>query len=507
MPRPVGEVDVRIVQDDFSGGIGSRISPVGVRGSMKWLKDAMNIWFRPKRAISVMQGSRDLSNIALTEKPTSIWKHYASGATRLFVATDNGTGGGNIFRFTPSVHTVQTLPGFTATNAKWHFEQANAITIGCQRANAGRPMFWRVDNPDNVWHSLVLPKPTTAITFNADSVGGFLTDTKIYFWRYRWRYRNGSSLASPASASNTMNTPNLTANLIIPLPGTPRSDYLGWTLERSDQNGSAAGPFYFVADGTAGTYADGLADSSLGYRSREDIHGEPVAMNGVIYHKKRLFGWSGSTMYVSQLTEDEEGTGLCNWIGDLTYDIDKDDGDEIQTCVKQVDRLLIGKRNSLHVIEGDDVDSFRVRTIFAGAGPSGQRAICSVGPTAFFYAGIGRLFVARGDRVEPWLSAELGDQLEQINTAYDADVLAKNWRGQAILFCCRFENSDAQRDWIGWDLEMGTPIRANDPPAIDALVQKDEADFNSASLIVADPTFRPADEPSGRPFYGVMLPD
>lgn len=490
--RPVAETPIEIRQDSFAQGIDSRVSTTGKRQPPPSVKDAQNFRFRPHGAMTLRPGSRDIASVSLPEKPTSLGKLKLSGTSRLYVGTDDGLSGGHIYRLTTTGRTAQTLAaGFTASDQKWRFEQANGILIACQRDNAGLPQFDAADNAADTWLSLALPKPAAAITFSgANTSPGNLTDAKTYYWRHRWRYRNGSSLAGPVSAGRLMATPNLTANLAIPVPGSPRPDYLGWTLERTDGLGDATGPFYWVVDGTAATYADAKADSQLGYRSDETLHGEPPAMDGVILHKGRLFGWRGSTVYLSNLFEDEEGTGLANWVGDNTYFLSKDDGDTIVGCVRQGDRLLFGKRTSLHVIEGDDIDSFRPRRIFDGAGFCGPRAACSIGPTVLLCAGNGRLFEVRGDQVKPWLSKELGDQLKEMNPTYDDDVLAVNWRGQEVRFGHRRRTSDAQRDWLGWDLEFGTPIRDVDPPAIDALLQKDTADFGGASLLLADPVLR-----------------
>jgi hypothetical protein len=503
------EQEVRMKQLDFSGGIHSRFSPADATArALRFVKDAINVMFRPHRAFSVKPGSRDSGRIALERQPNSLGKHYASGGNTVYAACANDAGLGIIYRHTEAGDFAQTLPGtLTPTAAKWRFEMANGILVGTQIGNAGPAIFFAASNPTDTWHELKLPAPPSAPTFNADSVNGSLTTTKTYYWRYRWRYLNGSSKTSPVSAGRTVVAPNLTANLILAAPASPRSDYLGWTLERTDQNGSALGPFYFVADGTAGTTSDGTADADLNYRTSEVLHGEPPSVDGVIFHKDRLFGWRNSSLYISNSIIDEEATGIANWVGDAIEYVDKDDGDSIQTVVKQGDRLLVGKRNSLHVLEGFDVDSFRLRRIYDGAGFVGPRVACSVGPTVFFYGGQGRLFVIRGDSVQPVWAEELGDQLRQFDTVHDGDVLAVNWKGELVLFWHRRKDSSSQRDVVGYDLRFGNAFRFQDPPAIDALVQKDEADFGEASILLADPTFRPAVDPTGKPFFHVMLPE
>lgn len=490
------EIEVAPLQDDFSGGIRSRVSVVGLGGRTKcpnFVKDAVNAHWRPKRGFGIRGGSRDISTVALPQKPTSIGKFYHSGANKLFLGTDDGAGAGKLYRMTQTGVTEQTLSSFTMTNAKLSFAMANGILVVTQIGATAPPQFYSTLNPSETWYSLALPKPVAAPTFGADQAGGSLTPTVSYYYRVRWVYVNGASATSPVSAAADVvaASGNYKIRVNIPQPGSPRTDYVGWILERTLQDGDATGPFQRVTQQLAAvtTWDDGAADSTLDYESDETIHGEPPAMDGVIYHKGRLWGWKGSAVYISQVViGSEESTGVCNWLPDPYY-LDAEDGDTIQGCVKQGDRLLFGKRRSLHVIEGIDVDSFILRRIYAGVGFAGPRSFLSLGPTVFFYAGAGRMFVNRGgDATDPVWSEELGDQLAMMDPTYDADVLGVNDSGERALFWHRRKDSTSQRDIIGWDLLEGNAVRFRDPPAIDALSQDGDSDFGGATLMLADPT-------------------
>ncbi|HKV69277.1 MAG TPA: hypothetical protein VJN72_14395, partial [Gaiellales bacterium] len=383
----------------------------------------------------------------------------------------------------------QVLP-WTPTGLWWRFTMANGLLVGCQAGGAQRPIFYSVTNVAETWLSLTLPAPGAAPTFNADTAGGGLTTGATYYWRVRWRHANGNSKTSPVSAGRLIGA-NLTANLNIPLPGAPRTDYIGWTLERTKANGSALGPFYKVADGTAATTSDGLADASLFYETDETIHGEPPVLDGVIFHKGRLVGWYGSLLYVSQPIVGEEATGIANWIGDLIYPVGKDDGDAIMTVELQADRLWIGKERSIWTFEGDDVDSFRLVQRYEGAGVAGPRAAAALGGVIMFAAGDGRFFVARGNAVEPLGAEEVGDYLDLMDFTRDREIVAKNWLGDFVFFWYVPRGKSVPTDILAYDLKFGNWSHHDNMPAVDALVQKDRTDFESASLLVADPTLLP----------------
>lgn len=497
MPRYDVE-EVQSLQDNFAKGLVSRVSPLGATRSrwgsfpLTYVKAVRNVIFRPSRAFAVRPGYRDISATVLLEPPVSLGKHYHESGNTLFVGTDAGGNTGHLWRYSATSRTPQSVP-FVPSDNKWRFEMANALLVGTQVATGSPPCFYAVDNPANTWMSLVLPKPTTAVTFGSNAAGGSLAVSKDYFYRVRWRFKNGSSRSGPVSASHqaVAASGNYTFVLTVPTYTGSRTDYLGWTLERTKQNGSALGPFYWVADGGSTSASDGGSDASLFDERDEDIHGEPVPMDGVIYHRNRLFGWKGSLLYCSQPTTGEAATGICNWVGDLIYPVGKDDGDDIQQVILQGDRLLIGKRRSLWSLDGDDVDSFRLVPRYEGVGFCGPKSAAALGTTVFFAAGDGAFWVARGNDVKPVGADEVGDYLVAMDTTRDADIIALNHRGEYILFWYVPTGHADADEVLAYDLTNGTWTHWDSMPAVDAIVQKDKSDFGSATLLFADPRLLP----------------
>lgn len=288
---------------DFSGGIRGGISERGL-SRINWLAAADNYYGRPYRALRVRPGSRDLSTAILSDEPHSLMGFYSSGGNKLFVGA-----AAKIFEVTSSAYTLQTLPAshpalsdiFTHTNL-------DGMLVATQRGGSLTPLMY-----DGAWKELKLPKPTDAIGFAADSgvtppvVG---VDVGDHYYRIRWRFAKGSSLVGPVSAKRTIAAPNRTVNINAGLTASARSDYVGWTLERTKVNGTINGPFWFVKDGTGTTAIDDTPDASLGYMADEGLHGEPLHFDGITSFAGRLWGWAGSILYASQAAfGDLEATG------------------------------------------------------------------------------------------------------------------------------------------------------------------------------------------------------
>jgi hypothetical protein len=312
------------------------------------------------------------------------------------------------------------------------------------------------------------------------AAGGGLTTGQTYYYRLRYRFTHGSGRATTNTHSIALGAN--TQVQITTIPDEIRSDYLGWTLERTKAGGTAAGPFYFVADGTGPTYNDVIADADLGNVSDENIHGEPPHLDGVIAYKDRLVGWAGSTIYFSQAVGDIEATGICNWNALNASDIGPDDGDTIRAVVVQVDRLAVLKRWSTWAVEGDDIVSFRAFPIYKGAGCAGPRAAAAVGSAVYFFgdAGFHRLV---GNRVEPFGWVEVGHIFDTFRPGQFADVVVRNYLGQLVLVSFASATGDND-DMLVYDMRFGAWTRITGWFFSDLLVQKGGS-FGDAQAIVA----------------------
>lgn len=315
----------------------------------------------------------------------------------------------------------------------------------------------------------------------AQAVGGNLTLLTQYFYRLRYRFLDGSSRATTNTHSFTLTGGNNQIN-ITTIANEIRSDYVGWTLERTKAGGTAAGPFYFLADSAGTTDTDVTADADLGYRSDENNHGEPPHFEGILAYKDRLIAWVGSTIYFSQSVGDIEATGIANWNALNASDIGPDDGDTISAIVLQVDRLVVLKRWSVWCVEGDDISSFRAFPLFKGAGCSGPRAAASIGSTIYFWgeAGFHRI---SGNTVGPFGWLEVGHLFDTFRPGQYADVVVRNYLGQYILLSYA-SSSSTNDDMLVYDQRFGAWSRITGWFWNDLLIQK-AGTFGDARTIVA----------------------
>lgn len=424
-------VEFPITLHDFSRGIVGGISERGSR-NVNWLAAADNYYGRPLRGIRVRPGTRDLSTAVLSDSPHSLMGFYSGGGNKLFVAASN-----KILEVGSSAYTLQTLPGsHPASSDIFTHTNLDGVLITTQRTGALTPLMY-----DGTWKELKLPVPTVAIGFAADTAGGSV-DAGTHYYRIRWRFAKGSSLVGPVSAAHVVAGPNNTVNINAGLDASTRSDYLGWTLERTKVNGVAAGPFWFVADGTGTTFADTKADASLGYVADEGLHGEPPHFDGIAAHTNRLFGWSGSSLYASQRAfGDNEATGIANFDADNLFPVAKDDGDTIQLCLVMPNgELLILKRRSVHILEGVDLESYTLKSVVyadpargSEAGCAGPRAGCVIGGTAYFWGESGGMFTYSRGAVKPVGWIEMGRYFDELNTAVLDNLLLVNHQGNYML--------------------------------------------------------------------------
>lgn len=473
---------------DYSKGIVSGISERGIK-KVNFLSGADNLYGRPYRGLRMRPGSRDLSSAILSDQPHSLLGFYATGGNKLFVGAAN-----KILEITDDSYDLQTLPATPASSDIWTHTNLDAALIATQRGGSLTPLMY-----DGAWKELKLPKPALAVTFGADTNTGGLVDVGTHYYRVRWRYLRGSSLVGPVSAAHVIVAPNqtvhITANLV---PPTPRSDYIGWTLERTKVNSDGSnGPWWFLADGTAATYDDLKPDSQLGYQADEGLHGEPLHFDGVTNFAGRLWGWNASILYASQAADgDLEATGIANFDADLTYPITKDDGDVIQVCLVAIDELVILKRRSLHVISGVDPDSFVLTSVVLAdpsrgseAGCGGPRAACVIGGTVYFWGESGGLFTYSRGSVKPAGWIEMGRYLDELNTAALDQLLLINHQGNYMLAWYPRGASIVSRDQVMYDARLKQWWHWKGWAARDAIELKSGL-FGNASMAIADPTNR-----------------
>lgn len=473
---------------NFSGGIIGQVSDRLRRPT--WLKRANNVLFRPAGGISSRLGSRSVTSWAgpgSAYRCNSLAKWYdpSGGASKLFGFYTDGTNK-KMYEVQAAAGVLQTLPAtFTPATEIFSHANINGLLVMAQRGGSQKPIFF----DGTGWLDLLLPAPAAAPTVGAAAaLPAGLVDIGNHFWRVRWVYKNGSSVAGPASAAAG---PAVLGTQTMPLsalhPASPRADYLGARIERTKLGAPANGRWYWVADVPAATatYNDISPDAALNAEQDDGIHTPPVHFDGVVAHRNRLVGWDGRALYVSQMVGDAEETGICNFDPDLTYPAFTDDGDAIQCCVRSGDRVLVFKTRSILALEGDNPNNFQLRPLVDGIGAIGPRAAAAVGPLVYFQSRRGWERMANGRVDDDFSFTSMGhyfDTLAQGNASRSVVRVVEN---EYVLFAYPDGSSSVNSDIAVYDLRRKNWTHWTNMGARDYLVQKDGA-FSAATLLFAD---------------------
>lgn len=461
---------------DFSGGLIAGLTDLG--RPVRHVKECDNVVFDLMGGIGVRPGYRDVNSSALASEPHSLMKYYNSGGNKTFVGA--GTG---IYQIGPVSYSQQSLPG-TWTSRRWTHTMINGLLVCAQEGAVNPPIAYN----GSVWYSIApLVAPTVVPTFNADSAGGSV-DAGNHFYRIRYRYRGGSSVAGTPTSVRTVAGPNNTVNLVI--TAGSGQDYLGWRLERTKAGATNAGPWYYVADGTAGTYADTASDASINEQvgAEPGVHGACPPLDGITSFRNLLIGWAGTNLYVSQAIADTEASGSFNFHPFAVYPVRADDGDPIMQVLKPPgDQLLIFKSMSCHSLTGFDRTSFQLRELFADCGVGSTRGAVAIGPYVIFYSGQKRLYQVTDRGPVPIGEVEIGPYLANMDTTKDAKVELFNYRGDYMCMAYTATPDSYNRDILAWRLSRKNWTHWKDLRVGASLVPKKVDDFAGATLLVADP--------------------
>lgn len=463
---------------DLSAGLISAISDVRV-AQERYLKACDNIMFVPDRGWSSRPGSRDSCSATLASPPHSLGKYLpTTGSRRLFVGASTG-----IYEDTGSAYTAQTLPAIFASKPLT-FEQYNDALFVAEHLGANRPYMYIGEAA--TWRRANLEAPAGAtITLG---VGAGAVDDGVHHYRLRNRYRNGGSTAQYLG-SITAAAPNSRGVLALAPTAGPggRTDWLGWTLERTKANDplGASGRYFEVAQGTSAGYNDDATDVTLWDLRIEGWYTAPVVANGLIYHAGSMWVWAGSTLYPSWVVGDAASLGICNYDPLNAIVVGNDDGDIILAAVRQKSRLLVFKSRSYHSIEGQTLGQFYPTELADNVGVVGPRALAAFGDRIFWMGDEG-LYTLRGDRPVPFGWDQVGAYTDAIERGNIDKVVVRVVRNRYLLVWYPTNGSATPNEGLIHDFVNGTWTHHTGMSASDILAQAD-SDFSGARVFFADP--------------------
>ncbi len=459
----------------FERGILGGITDIGK--AVRHCRRADNVVFEPLGAVGVRRGYRNIVPSSLPLAGHSLMKYYNLAGNKTFVAA-----GTKIYQIVENEEYVEQALPVTPTTNRWSHTNLNGALICTQEGGSNPPIAYN----GTEWLSLVLPTPGAAAA--AVAAGGAV-DIGLHKYRVRWRFKNGSSLAS-ATVDATTAGANLTVNLSA-VPQSSRSDYIGWTVERTKLGDTTV--FYFVNDVNAGvtTYSDTVSDGSLGTRigAEPGVHGAAPHLEGVLGFGEYLLGWNGTSLYFSRKVADaSEASGIFNFHPQENFPVNPDDGDAIVLMVKQSTRVAILKAQSIHALDGFDPATFRVGPVYDQAGCASTRGAASFGGTVFFYGGDQKLYRMDGNRVVRFGQPEVGHYLAEMDTDFDDDVVLVNYQSDYLVMGYTAPPDLFNRHALLYRPLYRTWTHWTDVRIADALVPKRRTDFSKASILIADPS-------------------
>lgn len=460
---------------DLSDGVIAAITS-RKRQRPKHARKALNMYGRGRLgAARIRPGTRDISTATLASQPHSLIKFYSPAAQAVFVGA-----GTKLFRAEATAYPEQTGLPVTLAGGWLSHDNLNNSVVVTERGGAAKPFFY----DGNSWKALTLPSPAATLTLTPGTTGtGGMTASAVYFYRLRWLFKNGGSKSSTPQTVTLGALNDSVALSTIPL--SARDDFLSWRLERTEAGATADGPYYFDADGTIATYTDELSDASLDYQADEGRNGEPPHMDGVIAFGNRIIGWAGSALYCSASPGEYDATGIANFDADLTLFASRDDGDDIQLCVKSGEELVIFKEHSVHRLIGTGPDNWQLlRVDGAETGAIGPRCAAAMAGGVIYLSRSG-FYLYRGGLAIPFGSNEVGEYLEQANVTVLQNAVLVNNLGDFILAFYPSANSTINDQCLVYDLRLGQWWPWDGWYVADALAQRDGA-FENASLIFAD---------------------
>lgn len=474
-------LDFRYPLFDFSGGIIGNISESDA-GRVRYIKLGDNVLFEPPRAFSVRGGSRALSTATLGAAPHSLGKlRPTAGTRRMFV----GRGTGISLAATGS-YTNQTMPGSATFAGNFlRFEQLNEVLWVTEHVGANKP-FGYIEGVG--WVAIDLPVITPVPNFTIGAAGN--VDVGQHYYRVRHRFVNGASPATTPVSVNPGVASKIDIGTVTALPTAGpggRTDWLGWTIERTKANDpkGSSGVYYQVAFGNTATYQDNTADALLWDAVIEGWYTGPQIFSGTIAFRERMFGWTGSLLYPSWEIAAPAQLGIFNFDPLNALRVGADDGDSIVTATDRAGQLVIFKGRSMHILDGTDLLTFDIIDVPNTGGAAGPRCCCTVGGENVFFYNDDGLFRVKRNGCESFGWEQIGHYLANIFDARRDKVVLRAIGTRYLFIGYSSGNSSFNNEALLYDFRTRTWDHYTRFNAED-LFYSEDVDFQNARVIVAD---------------------
>jgi hypothetical protein len=261
-------------------------------------------------------------------------------------------------------------------------------------------------------YKMGIDAPTGAATYASDTSGGSLTTAKAYQYVYTYVDRFGrESNPSPASASHTVTSPNLTVHL-TGLTASSDAQVTDKNIYRTTGDGAVFLYLDTITNVTT-TYTDTTADVDLAEEVEMFANGVPPKFSMIEIYRGVAFmagGTNKSRVYFSW-----PGNPAAVDSNDFR-DLDPNDGDVITGIHKFQNTLIVTKNNSVWILTGEDRNTFGFEKRVTSAGAVSNTCILEV-PTKNYVVMLSnhpRFFLFDGTIAAPH-AAEIEPLLRNLN--------------------------------------------------------------------------------------------
>ena len=313
----------------------------------------------------------------------------------------------------------------------------------------GTDAMQRWDGTTNRAAGFPAPGSTASV---ATGAAGVLTGA--YTYKITFLYDSNDAHESSAStASATVNPSAQKVDLTSIPTGAAGSGVTGRNIYRTKAGGSE---WYFVAkiaNNTATTYTDNIADASQGTNQAPNDNGIPPAGQFMVFWRGRMCVAKTTAqpqrLFLSAIVSTEKSpTGASSLHGageeifPASHFVDAGDNNSPITGIAVMrDQLVIFKEDGIYNVQGDDAEDMVIWVAQSSTGCIAPRTIVNMRGNLFFLGrndGVPEVYTYDGSSaealstpIEPTLKANLTGLTDLVN--YPIQPCAGRYRGQYIL--------------------------------------------------------------------------
>jgi hypothetical protein len=186
-----------------------------------------------------------------------------------------------------------------------------------------------------------------------------------------------------------------------------------------------SGDPYEIVFGTAAVVKLSAAQNAHGYWviTAAALGGTPPTGSMCTLHRERMWVVSGNNEVTYSNAYDPEDWSTAGETGAI--DIITYDADSIVGIANWLDDVIIFKKNTMHIVQGDTPDEYEVSQIYSGRGAIDQKSIVTDGVNCFFASTDG-IYQYDGTQCSPILTTEIKDTfaaMQSIKLTIDGNKL------------------------------------------------------------------------------------